>query len=192
MFEQKVLANAPSGQKVEIEISHSRQLEVYSSFLIVACGWLEHFKDKPQFNTKFDGKIINNLVVRKAHFPWVRQLKKNYWVFSGFTSFDYHTPIVVIHDSMSSPAILGTLMHELMHVFYDKSHTDRNTEKFIQEKAIENGIKILEYYKWITHAKNDSIFREHGTVRSILSFNDIKKAVNYLKFGYSLHFWKYG
>ena len=192
MSEQKILSNAPNGKEVEIEIGHSRQLEVYSSFLIVACGWLDHFKDRPPYNTKFDGRIINDLIVRKAHLPWVRQLKKNYWVFSGFTSFQYNPPIVVIHDSMSSQAILGTLMHELMHVFYDKSYTDLNTEKFIQEKAIENLEKILENYKWIAHSNNEPNFREHGTSRKVLSFHQIKKALEYLKLGYSLHFWKYG
>ena len=192
MFEQKILSNAPNGKEVEIEIGHSRQLDLYSSFLIVACGWLDHFKDRPPYNTKFDGRIINDLIVRKAHLPWVRQLKKNYWVFSGFTSFQYNPPIVVIHDSMSSQAILGTLMHELMHVFYDKSYTDLNTEKFIQEKAIENLEKILENYKWIAHSNNEPNFREHGTSRKVLSFHQIKKALEYLKLGYSLHFWKYG
>ena len=193
MFEQKILSNAPNGKEVEIEIGHSRQLEVYSSFLIVACGWLDHFKDRPPYNTKFDGRIINDLIVRKAHFPYVQRIKdKNYWVFSGFTSFQYNPPVVVIHDSMSSQAKLGTLMHELMHVFYDKSYTDLNTEKFIQEKAIENLEKILENYKWIAHSNNEPYFREHGTSRKVLSFDNIKKALEYLEFGYSLHFWKYG
>lgn len=193
MFEQKILSNAPNGKEVEIEIGHSRQLDLYSSFLIVACGWLEHFKDNPQFNTKFDGHFTYHIIVRKSHFPYVQRIKdKNYWVFSGFTSFQYNPPIVVIHDSMSSQAVLGTLMHELMHVFYDKDGTDRNTEKFIQEKAIENLVKILENYKWITHSNNEPNFREHGTSRKVLSFDNIKKALDYLKFGYSLHFWKYG
>ena len=193
MFEQKILSNAPNGKEVEIEIGHSRPLDLYSSFLIVACGWLDHFKDRPPYNTKFDGRIINDLIVRKAHFPYVQRIiDKNYWVFSGFTSFQYNPPIVVIHDSMSSQAKLGTLMHELMHVFYDKSYTDLNTEKFIQEKAIENLVKILENYKWITHSKNEPYFREQGTSRKVLSFDNIKKALDYLKLGYNLHFWKYG
>ena len=93
---------------------------------------------------------------------------------------------------MTPQAVLGTLMHELMHVFYDKDRIDKNTEKFIQEKAIENLVKILKNYKFITHSNNEPNFREHGTSRKVLSFNDIKKALEYLKFGYSLHFWKYG
>jgi len=193
MFEQKVEVESPNGQNVEIKIHHDRAFQAYASFLIVACGWLEHFKDNPQFNTKFDGKIINNLIVRKAHFPWVRRLnEKNYWVFSGFTSFQYSSPITIIRDGMTPQAVLGTLMHELMHVFYDKDRIDKKTEKFIQEKAIENLVKILKNYKFITHSNNEPNFREHGTSRKVLSFNDIKKALEYLKFGYSLHFWKYG
>ena len=192
MFEQKVEVESPNGQNVEIKIHHDRAFQAYASFLIVACSWLEHFKDNPQFNTKFDGKIINNLIVRKAHFPWVMQLKKNYWVFSGFTSFQYSSPITIIHDRMTPQAVLGTLMHELMHVFYDKDRIDKKKKKFIQEKAIENLVKILKNYKWITHEKNESIFKEHHISRKVLSFNDIKKALEYLKCGYSLHFWKHG
>src|SRR3989338_844138 len=101
MFAQKVHVQAPNGKMVEIEVHHDKRLELYASFLVVACGWLEHFKNTPPYNTKFDGNFTSNIIVRKSHFPWAYQLRRNYWVFSGFTTFEHEAPITVIHEEMT-------------------------------------------------------------------------------------------
>ena len=192
MFAQKVHVQAPNGEMVEIEIHHDRGLEMHTSFLVVACGWLEHFKNTPPHNTKFDGHFINNVIVRKANFPWAYQLKPSYWVFSGFTTFEHEAPIIIIHEGMIHQAELGTLMHELMHVFYNNNMRVRNpkNEYLVQEKAIENLLKILKNYIWITHSNNEPIFNAHGTSRKVLSFDNIQKARAYLRYGMGLHFYK--
>jgi len=191
MFSQKVNVQAPNGEMVEIEIHHDAELSTRASFFIVACGWLDHFKDHPQYNTKFDGHYTDQIVVRKANFPWARQLRRGYWIFSGFNTLEHGTPIIIIHDRMILQAQLGVLLHELMHVFYDRRSVDPNTERFIQEKAIENVRKILENYRYIAHPNNEPNFHRLGTTRSAVSFHQIEQARDYLRFGFDLHFYRH-
>lgn len=198
MFERKMNVEDPDGQIVEIDIYHDAELVTRGSFFLVACGWLDHFKNTPPYKnstytTKFDGDLDNDksfdIEFRKAHFPWVMQLRENYWVYSGTNGYENGNPKVVIHDGMTLQAELGTLVHELMHLLYNVNVTNPETEFFVQEKSIENVVKMMRNYKGITHPNNEGIFNRHGSTREALSLQQLISARNYLQYGMDLHFY---
>ena len=93
---------------MEIEVHHDIAFQAYASFFIVACGWLNHFKDQPQFKTGFDGNFHEDIIIRKAYFPWARELKRGYWGYSGFIRWITHrNNEPVFHEHGSSRELLS-------------------------------------------------------------------------------------
>ena len=165
-------SHSPSGKREIIEAHHDNTLTAYLRYIIACCDFLRHFK-------QFDGHFVGAVEIMKADFPWV--IKRHtatgfrYWAFSGFL----HQGLIIIHSRMSGHESIATMMHELMHFFYERFM--RKSERYIHKKAIENITKIIHNYNLITHPNNEQNFINYGITSKLLSLNDLNVVLEYLK-----------
>ncbi|MBN2395546.1 MAG: hypothetical protein JXC36_03665 [Candidatus Atribacteria bacterium] len=165
-------SHSPSGKKETFEAHHDSTLTAYLRYIIACCDFLRHFN-------KFDGHFVGTIEIMKANFPWVTKRHTmtgyRYWVFSGF----HIEGLIIIHSSMSKHESIGTMTHELMHYFYERF--THKPERYIQKKAIENIVKIIQNYDLITHPNNEKNFHQYGITSNLLSLNDLKAVLKYLE-----------